>query len=55
MTARQAELAARFSVEPIYAPDESFPPPELFPKRMGWVVRQEGDRRVLDIMRWACR
>lgn len=52
MTAKQAELAARFGVETIYEPDESFPPPELFPKRMGWVVREDGGRRVLDVMQW---
>lgn len=39
-------------MEPIYAPDESFPPPELFPKRMCWVMRQDDSSRVLDIMRW---
>ena len=52
MTAKQAELAARFGVEPIYTPDESFPPPELFPKKMGWLVREEDGTRRLDIMRW---
>lgn len=52
MTAKQAELAARFGVEPIYAPDESFPPPELFPKKLGWIVREEDGRRVLDVARW---
>ena len=50
--AKQAELDARFGVEPIYAPDESYPPPELFPKRMGWVVRDDEGRRTLDVMQW---
>jgi putative SOS response-associated peptidase YedK len=52
MTAKQAELAARFGVEPIFPADEVFPPPELFPKRMGWVVREEDGRRFLDAMQW---
>jgi putative SOS response-associated peptidase YedK len=52
MTAKQAELAARFGVEPIYAPDESFPPPELFPKKTGWVVREQDGARRLDMMPW---
>jgi putative SOS response-associated peptidase YedK len=52
MTAKQAELAARFGVEPIFPADEVFPPPELFPKRMGWVVREEDGRHFLDVMQW---
>lgn len=52
MTAKQAELAARFGVEPIYEPDQTFPPPELLPKKIGWVVREEAGRRRLDVMRW---
>jgi putative SOS response-associated peptidase YedK len=31
---------------------ERLPPPELFPKRLGWVVRKEGGARVLDVMSW---
>jgi putative SOS response-associated peptidase YedK len=52
MTAKQAELAAQFGVQPPYPEDVTFPPPELFPKRPGWVVRQDGAQRVLDVMRW---
>lgn len=52
MTAKQRELAERFGVEPPYPDDLDFPPPELFPKRMAWVVREESGRRVLDVMRW---
>lgn len=52
MTAKQAELARRFGVEVPYPEDQSFPPDELFPKRMAWVVRLDGGRRVLDVMRW---
>jgi putative SOS response-associated peptidase YedK len=52
MTAKQAELAARFGVASPYPEDVTFPPPELFPKRLGWVVRQEGAQRALDVMQW---
>jgi putative SOS response-associated peptidase YedK len=52
MTAKQAELARRFGVEAPYPEDQSFPPDELFPRRMAWVVRVEEGRRVLDVMRW---
>jgi putative SOS response-associated peptidase YedK len=52
MTAKQAELAARFGIVAPYPEDETFPPPELFPKRMGWVVRKEAGTRILDVMQW---
>lgn len=52
MTAKQAELARRFGVEPPYPADITIPPPELFPKRSAWVVRLEGGRRILDVMPW---
>lgn len=52
MTAKQRELAERFGVEPPYPDDLVFPPPELFPKRMAWVVREESGRRMLDVMQW---
>jgi putative SOS response-associated peptidase YedK len=52
MTAKQAELARRYGVEPIYPEDETFPPPELFPDRLAWVVRQSDGGRQLDTMRW---
>jgi hypothetical protein len=32
--------------------DVTFPPRELFPKRLGWVVRQDGAQRLLDMMHW---
>lgn len=31
---------------------ENLPPPELFPKRPAWVVRQMGEGRQLDVMQW---
>jgi putative SOS response-associated peptidase YedK len=51
MTAGRRAIAERYGiqVEPEY---ENLPPPELFPKRPAWVVRQEGGERRLDIMRW---
>lgn len=52
MTAKQAELAARYGIEPIYPEDATFPPPELFPKKPAFVVREELGRRRLDIMGW---
>lgn len=37
MTAKQAELAARFGVAVPFPTDLVVPPPELFPKRPAWV------------------
>lgn len=31
---------------------DTLPPPELFPKRPAWVVRQVDGARQLDVMRW---
>ena len=52
MTAKQQELALKFGIDPalIMPEPDPLPPPELFPKRIGWVVRQEEGRRVLDTM-----
>lgn len=52
MTAKQAELAGRYGVDPIYPGDETYPAPELFPKKPAWVVREELGRRRLDVMGW---
>jgi putative SOS response-associated peptidase YedK len=51
MTAGRRAIAERYgiAVEPEY---EDLPPPELFPKRPAWVVRQEGGERRAEIMRW---
>ena len=42
MSAKQAELAQCFGIDPalIMPEPEPLPPPELFPKRSGWIVRQ---------------
>lgn len=54
MSAKQAEIAQRFGIDPalIMPEPKPLPPPELFPKPLGWVVRQEGGARVLDVMQW---
>lgn len=52
MTAKQAELAARYGVDAIYAEDATFPPPELFPDREAWVIRHDDNGRRLDTMSW---
>jgi putative SOS response-associated peptidase YedK len=54
MSAKQVELARAFGVpEHLIMPEpEPLPPPELFPKRIGWVVRKEGGTQVLDMMTW---
>jgi putative SOS response-associated peptidase YedK len=54
MTAGRAELALRFGVdsELIMPEPERLPPPELFPKRGAYVVREEAGERVLDVMSW---
>lgn len=52
MTASQAEIAARYGIALPYPDDLTIPPPELFPKRPAYVVRDEAGRRALDLMAW---
>ena len=52
MTAKQAELAAAYGITAPYPADITIPPPELFPKRPAYVVRQHDSVRVLDAMNW---
>lgn len=52
MSAKQAETARRYGIEPPYAEDVTIPPPELFPDRIGWMVRSGGSGRVLDTASW---
>ena len=52
MTEGQIALAQRYGVATPFPPDLTIPPPELFPKRMAWVVRQEEGARMLDVMPW---
>ncbi|HEV2816721.1 MAG TPA: SOS response-associated peptidase family protein [Allosphingosinicella sp.] len=51
VTAARAEVAARFGVKLI--PDaDTLPPPELFPKRPAWIVREVEGGRQMDVMQW---
>lgn len=54
MSAKQAEVALAFGIDPaLILPEPGpLPPPELFPKRFGWVVRQDNGGRALDVMQW---
>ena len=54
VSAKQLEIAERYGVDPatLFPEPDPLPPPELFPKRFGWVVRSEGGQRRLDVMRW---
>lgn len=52
MTAKQAELAAAYGIAAPYPADITIPPPELFPKRPAYVVRQHNGARLLDTMSW---
>lgn len=52
MTASQAELATRYGVTVPYPPDLDIPPPELFPKRMAWTIREVAGARVKEPMTW---
>lgn len=52
MTAKQAELAARYGIVSLYSEDLTVPPPELFPDKPAYVVREIGGARILDTMFW---
>ena len=54
VSAKQIEIARHFGfdIDRLMPEPEPLPPPELFPKRMAWVVRQENGVRRLDAMRW---
>ncbi|WP_294196891.1 hypothetical protein [uncultured Sphingomonas sp.] len=41
MTEAQIALAARYGVEAPFPPDHTIPPPELFPDKPAYVVRQQ--------------
>src|SRR4028118_1155911 len=57
MTAKQAEVAVQLGIDPALIMPEPgpLPPPELFPKRLGYVVRKEAGARLLDVMTGASR
>jgi hypothetical protein len=50
MTAKQAELAARFGIVAPYPEDETYLPPELCPKRMSWVGRNKAGACMLAVV-----
>jgi len=54
VTPKQMELAEHygFDVSKLFPEPERLPPPELFPKRPGWVVRKEAGERALEAMTW---
>ncbi|TKD51550.1 SOS response-associated peptidase [Sphingomonas baiyangensis] len=51
MTANQAELAARYGIA-AFPPDLTIPPPELFPKRAAWTIREQDGVRTAEAMAW---
>jgi len=53
-TASEYELAKRMGVDTslLHRERGRLPPPELFPKRDGWVVRKQDGVRRLDVMQW---
>lgn len=44
-------MTARYSIEAPFPPDHPIPPPELFPDKLAYVVRQEGGTRALHVTR----
>jgi len=44
--------AQRYGVASPFPPDLTIPPPELFPDKPAYVVRQENGARALDVMAW---
>lgn len=52
MTEGQAALAARYGVDVPFPPDLDVPPPELFPKKLAWTIRQEAGARAVEPMTW---
>jgi putative SOS response-associated peptidase YedK len=51
MTAGRVEMLARYGVEAFEEP-QTLPPPELFPKKLAYVVRSQGGSRIVDVMAW---
>ena len=52
MLAKQAEPAAAHGITAPYPEDVTLPPPEPFPKRLAYVVREHEGARALDVMNW---
>ncbi len=51
MSASRVELLSRYGIEAFVEP-ETLPPPELFPKKPAYVIRQHGSTRIADVMAW---
>jgi len=51
MSASRSDLLARYGIK-VEPPFETWPVGELFPKRIGYVVRNESGARVLDVATW---
>lgn len=52
MTASRALLAQRYGIKLPVEENVNLPPPELFPKKRGWIVRGLDGEKVLDVMSW---
>jgi len=54
VSAKQLELAQRygFDVDKLRPEPDPLPPPELFPKKPGWIVRKQDGALSLDVMQW---
>ena len=54
VSAKQLDLAKQygFPVDQLMPDPERMPPPELFPKKPGWVVRKHDGALSLEVMTW---
>jgi putative SOS response-associated peptidase YedK len=54
VSAKQMELAERygFDIDKLMPEPDPLPPPELFPKKPGWIVRKQDGALSLDVMQW---
>ena len=51
MTASRIDMLRRYGVETFEEP-QTLPPPELFPKKPAYVIRQHNGVRMVDTMAW---
>lgn len=54
VSAKQIEIARAFGfdVSKLMPEPERLPPPELFPRKDGWIVRKQDGEQMLDVMHW---
>lgn len=52
MTASRLEVAKRYGINVPADEHDNLPPPELFPKKPAWVVRNVEGEPVIDMMAW---